>query len=170
MKETTKKFVVNRINCPATVAQALKENRYVYVGRPSKWGNRYVVGRDGTRTECLEKYKADLLGNVELMSALHELRGRMLGCSCLPLPCHAEILAELANSPSLICASVSAPESLEHFVQEVEGVCKCGKKFSVGHHAPTGEPVILHELPECKEFVRLDLVDFLRWNRNARDN
>jgi hypothetical protein len=26
-----------------------------------------------------------------------ELRGKILGCWCAPLPCHADILAEVAN-------------------------------------------------------------------------
>jgi hypothetical protein len=27
----------------------------VYVGRPSKWGNPFVIGRDGTRDEVIAK-------------------------------------------------------------------------------------------------------------------
>ena len=30
----------------------------VYVGRPSKWGNPFVIGRDGTRDEVVAKYRA----------------------------------------------------------------------------------------------------------------
>ncbi|MHB8407807.1 MAG: DUF4326 domain-containing protein [Acidiferrobacterales bacterium] len=29
----------------------------VYVGRPSKWGNPFVVGRDGSRSEVIQKYR-----------------------------------------------------------------------------------------------------------------
>ena len=29
----------------------------IYVGRPTKWGNRYVIGRDGTRDEVIKKYE-----------------------------------------------------------------------------------------------------------------
>ena len=32
----------------------------VYVGRPTKWGNPYVIGKDGTRAEVIEKYRAFL--------------------------------------------------------------------------------------------------------------
>jgi hypothetical protein len=70
----------------------------VYVGRPSKWGNPYVVGADGTREEVIERYRAYLLENPELRAALSELRGRNLVCWCAPLPCHADVLLELANS------------------------------------------------------------------------
>ena len=28
----------------------------LYIGRPSKWGNPFVIGRDGTRDEVILKY------------------------------------------------------------------------------------------------------------------
>jgi hypothetical protein len=30
---------------------------------------------------------------------LPELRGRKLGCWCVPLPCHPQVIAELADHP-----------------------------------------------------------------------
>lgn len=30
----------------------------VYVGRPTEWGNPFVVGIDGTREECMKLYHA----------------------------------------------------------------------------------------------------------------
>lgn len=29
----------------------------VYVGRPTKWGNPFVIGRDGDRDEVIERYR-----------------------------------------------------------------------------------------------------------------
>lgn len=69
----------------------------VYVGRPSKWGNPFVIGRDGSRTEVIAKYRAWIVAQPELMNALHELRGRDLVCWCAPLACHGDVLRELAN-------------------------------------------------------------------------
>lgn len=69
-----------------------------YVGRPSKFGNPYVIGPDGTRAEVIEKYRAHLLASPDLMAALPELRGKVLGCWCSPLACHADVLATLANA------------------------------------------------------------------------
>ena len=34
-----------------------------YIGRPSLWGNPFVIGKDGTRAEVVEKYERWLLGS-----------------------------------------------------------------------------------------------------------
>jgi Domain of unknown function (DUF4326) len=69
----------------------------VYVGRPSKWGNPFVIGRDGMRSEVIARYERWLLEQPELVAALHELRGKRLGCWCAPRGCHADVLARHAN-------------------------------------------------------------------------
>ncbi len=66
----------------------------------AKWYNPYKVDkpgkkRDGTRAEVIEKYRNHILNNQELLSALPELKGKMLGCWCKPLACHGDILIEL---------------------------------------------------------------------------
>ncbi len=69
----------------------------VYVGRPSKWGNPFVIGRDGTRSEVIAKYRAWIVKQPDPMASLDELRGRNLVCWCAPHACHADVLIELAN-------------------------------------------------------------------------
>lgn len=76
------------------------ERHHVYIGRPSKWGNPFVVGREGARGECIERYEAWLLDSPELIAALPELRGLVLGCWCAPRPCHGDGLVRLANPPN----------------------------------------------------------------------
>jgi hypothetical protein len=68
----------------------------VYVGRPSKWGNPFVIGRDGTRDEVIAKYRAWIVDQPALLAALHELRGKDLVCWCAPERCHADVLLKLA--------------------------------------------------------------------------
>lgn len=87
------------------VVHCKKEKYDVYIGRPSKWGNPYQIGRDGTRKEVINKYKKYLLGRVDLLTALPELRGKILGCWCAPQPCHGDVLVELVKQmdASLIC-------------------------------------------------------------------
>lgn len=69
----------------------------VYIGRPSKWGNPFVVGKHGTREQVLVKYEHWVRGQPELMAALGELRGRKLACWCTPLACHGDVLVRLVN-------------------------------------------------------------------------
>lgn len=70
----------------------------VYVGRPSRWGNPYIVGKHGTREEVIGMYREWLLQQPDLMARIHTLRGKTLGCWCKPAACHADVLAELADS------------------------------------------------------------------------
>jgi len=66
----------------------------IYVGRPTKWGNRYVIGRDGTRDEVIKKYEQWL---AKSGLDVTELRGKDLVCWCKPKACHADVLMKLAN-------------------------------------------------------------------------
>lgn len=72
----------------------------VFVGRPSKWGNPYVIGRDGSRDRVIDLYRRWLFENPALVSAIKpELQGRDLVCFCAPKACHADVLLVLANAP-----------------------------------------------------------------------
>ena len=68
----------------------------IYIGRPSKWGNPFVLKRDGDRAGVIKKYREWIVNQPELMAALGELRGKVLGCYCSPSACHGDVLAELA--------------------------------------------------------------------------
>ena len=73
-----------------------KREKYdVYIGRPSKWGNPFSIGKDGTREEVIEKYREYILNKPELLKSLPELKGKILGCWCDPKPCHGDVLIEL---------------------------------------------------------------------------
>jgi Domain of unknown function (DUF4326) len=71
---------------------------YVGRGRGSPWGNPFIIGKDGTRAEVIARYQTWLFQQPELIEQLPTLRGRDLVCFCAPLPCHADILLEAANS------------------------------------------------------------------------
>lgn len=76
----------------------VKSSKYdVYIGRGSKWGNPFVIGRDGDRDRVCDLYANYLNSRPDLLSALHELKGKVLGCYCAPLRCHGDYLAVLAN-------------------------------------------------------------------------
>jgi Domain of unknown function (DUF4326) len=69
----------------------------VYCGRPSKWGNPFIIGKDGNRDEVVAKHKQWLMSQPALVAALPELRSKVLACWCAPAACHCDVLAELAN-------------------------------------------------------------------------
>jgi hypothetical protein len=79
----------------------------------SKWANPFKIDkadrsgritkkRDGTRAEVIAKYRAWICDQPDLLAALPELRGHDLVCWCASLfppavPCHGDVLLELAN-------------------------------------------------------------------------
>ena len=79
------------------VVHCKREKHDVYIGRPSKWGNPFAIGKDGTRDEVIAKYEAWIREQPALMASLPELRGKVLGCWCAPQACHGDVLARLAE-------------------------------------------------------------------------
>jgi hypothetical protein len=81
----------------------------VLVARPSRWANPFWPppgGQSWTRAEAVEMYEDWLLDNVPddrgdidaLVRDITALRGKRLACYCaLDEPCHADVLARLAN-------------------------------------------------------------------------
>jgi hypothetical protein len=75
---------------------------YVYIGRPSKWGNPFPVGNVYSRDEALEMYERHVRDSPELLAALPELAGKTLGCFCAPSDCHGFVLLKLLRERRLI--------------------------------------------------------------------
>lgn len=82
----------------ARVVHCMQEPDCVYIGRPSKWGNIFKIGPDGDRKEVIDKYREWIVTQPQLMADLHELKGKKLGCWCVPDMCHGHVLAELVNA------------------------------------------------------------------------
>lgn len=75
-----------------------KKNKYdIYIGRPSRWGNPFTIGKDGTREQVVEKYRDWILKQPKLLRDLWELKGKTLGCWCSPQACHGDVLCELVE-------------------------------------------------------------------------
>ncbi len=78
-----------------------KKAKYdVYIGRPSKWGNPFKISDVMSRDEVIKQYEQYLLNTPSLMNDIHELKDKVLGCWCSPLPCHGDVLAKYANQKS----------------------------------------------------------------------
>lgn len=75
-----------------------KNHPGVYIGRPSPYGNPFVVGKDGTRDEVVDKFEQLFLSNPKAIEIVKKnLRGMDLICFCAPLRCHGDILLKIAN-------------------------------------------------------------------------
>jgi len=85
----------------------------VKVDRTTKWGNPFVVGKDGTASDCVALYRmlaggllcvsahsvdAQVAARKAMEQARAERRGKNLACWRAPgKPCHADVLLEIAN-------------------------------------------------------------------------
>lgn len=74
----------------------------VFIGRPGPFGNPFVIGRNGTRAEVIALYRQYINRFTPAAESLRykvyrELKGKDLACFCAPLPCHGDVLLEIAN-------------------------------------------------------------------------
>lgn len=72
-----------------------------FYGLPqSKWANPFVIGKDGTRPEVIELHRLWINSQPDLLQALPELKGKVLGCWCdYPAEeCHCATLIEQSDS------------------------------------------------------------------------
>lgn len=68
-------------------------------GKRGEFGNPFIIGRDGSRAEVIEKYRDHVDRSPGLRQRIRqELRGRVLGCWCAPEACHGDVLAKVANA------------------------------------------------------------------------
>lgn len=114
----------------ATTVEQLKRTKgwrkppnSVVVSRPSRWGNPFGVKScievgfaetpEQARESCAKYFRLWLAGHSEgyvhghddrrqwILDHVHELAGKTLLCWCpQPGPCHAQVLAELADARS----------------------------------------------------------------------
>ncbi len=73
----------------------------VYIGRPGKWGNPFVMHKEEDRQFVIDQFIAWLATGgapYNLEEIKRELKGKRLLCWCHPKPCHGDVLAKLADS------------------------------------------------------------------------
>lgn len=78
----------------------------VYIGRGSIWGNPYSHIPNSaapypvdSREDAIKAYEYDIISNPEMMVKIKkELKNKILGCHCAPLPCHGDVLVKIADS------------------------------------------------------------------------
>lgn len=89
---------------------ATKPDDVVIVARPSRWGNPYRAGKaspdnptyivkDNADAVRLYREWLALPAQAEYRTNAKQLKGKRLACYCKPdLPCHADVLAEIAEA------------------------------------------------------------------------
>ena len=85
----------------------VKDELYIYCGRPKSLSNPYEIGKDGDRDEVIEKFKelADeepSILNKEIKRLIRFVRQTkprvvVLGCHCKPLRCHCDVIKEMLD-------------------------------------------------------------------------
>lgn len=83
------------------IVHCKREKYDVYIGRPTKWGNPFEIGKDGTREEVIDKYRKWIKTQKHLLNSLHELKDKILGCFCFPKSYHGNILIELIEKGNI---------------------------------------------------------------------
>ncbi len=72
----------------------------VPITRPNRWGNPFVIGRDGDRETVIARYREWLWNRVKTgvipLEDIAALHGRQLVCVCKPKDCHGDVLASAA--------------------------------------------------------------------------
>lgn len=80
-----------------------------YIGRPSKLGNPFLIGRDGDRDEVCDKYIEYFNDNLTMIDSnisegwkevvrLYRQYGKLnLVCYCYPLRCHGDYIKQVVD-------------------------------------------------------------------------
>lgn len=75
----------------------------IYIGRAngwlglpeSKWHNPFPMKNESERPGVIENYEKHVRARADLIASLHELKGKTLGCYCMPKTCHGSVLIKL---------------------------------------------------------------------------
>jgi len=71
----------------------------VYIGRPTQWGNPFVIGKDGNRTEVIAQFRTYAEKRlVQEPEWLEPLRNKDLTCYCYPWPCHGNVILNILEA------------------------------------------------------------------------
>lgn len=85
----------------------------VLIDRKTRFGNPFVMGRDGDRDAVCEKYKTWLWDQIKAghytLGDLAALQGKRLGCHCAPLRCHGDTLSAAADWAATQLAKAGTP-------------------------------------------------------------
>ena len=86
--------LVNRYTTPLETV-----GPYIDITRGGRWGNPFVMGRDGNRGEVLFRYRKWLEAKPDryIAEIRRHLKGQTLVCCCTPRACHGDFLVAIAE-------------------------------------------------------------------------
>ena len=133
--------VVN-LNTVADIERWLQEPTNTYIGRGtkniagSKRGNPYELkDYNNCRKTVVSLYEEYIQSNGKLLNSIGELKGKILGCFCVPLLCHGSVLHRLANntlqSRNPVVQSIMNRESLQQMNKDqfIDTILKMNEDF-----------------------------------------
>ena len=100
--------VINLHNYKGKFSEWISNPNNVYIGRrlpflpdhvPATWGNPYRPEdyESNGRDCCIKDFHIYFLKSRKLKKNVHLLKGKTLGCFCIPFNCHGHILAKYAD-------------------------------------------------------------------------
>jgi hypothetical protein len=73
----------------------------LYIGRPSILGNPFRISEGVDRDKVIRLFRYYAIARMDMDKAFRQAvlqcRGRTLACWCKPLPCHGDVILELAE-------------------------------------------------------------------------
>ena len=86
----------------------LKTDSYdTLIDRTTMWGNPFRIGKDGNRSEVIEKFRRWLKGEShtefkqkerqKIICNIDSLDGKTIGCWCKPKSCHGDTYADIVE-------------------------------------------------------------------------
>lgn len=80
-----------------SITRVDKNNKHdVFIGRPSKYGNPFIIGVDGTKKEVIAKFEEHMRSHPQLQNYLEELDGKVIACWCrADESCHGDVYVKL---------------------------------------------------------------------------
>lgn len=156
----------SRITRVINIRNTTLENFDVLIQRPTIWGNPYrssVYGRE----EALKLYEEYFVKQRSVYSQLYKLYGKVLGCSCKPMPCHGDFLCKICNSFKVIIAGDRNFQDNDLFVEIVETKLKSKlSNMTIISGGQTGADTLAKVYAKSKGIVNLEFD--ADWNTHGR--
>ena len=77
----------------------MEDKSHIYIGRAcrsytsaSYWQNPFSISSTCSREQAISRYEEFVKQDEEMLERLPTLGGMTMGCWCVPLPCHGQIL------------------------------------------------------------------------------